>query len=159
MVPSSGRYLVRHPAYDLGIQNLCLLLVSNCMKSNLFSLRCFSSLFSPELLLPLLIINLLIYFFESSLFRGVLVHRFEACFFMLSIHLVVGMPGLLHPLHGSHVVASRARILMWISGPKMNENGEWTGVHNYETRSFDCFYSSANVVRVIKPRILRFTCL
>ena len=44
------------------------------------------------------------------------------------------------------------RILRRIFGPKRDENGEWTRLHNEELHSF---YRSPNIVRVIKSRRLR----
>ena len=45
------------------------------------------------------------------------------------------------------------RILRRIFGPKRDENGEWRRRHNGELHSL---YLSPNIVRVIKPRRLRW---
>ena len=45
------------------------------------------------------------------------------------------------------------RILRRIFGPKRDENGEWRRLHNEEIHSL---YRSPNIVRVIKPRRLRW---
>ena len=45
------------------------------------------------------------------------------------------------------------RILRRIFGPKRDENGEWRRLHNEELNSL---YRSRNIVRVIKPRRLRW---
>ena len=46
------------------------------------------------------------------------------------------------------------RILRRIFGPKMDENGEWGGLHNDELHRL---YRSPNIVRVIKSGRLRWT--
>ena len=48
---------------------------------------------------------------------------------------------------------SQNRILRRIFGPKRDENGEWRRLHNEELHSL---YRSPNIVRVIKPRRLRW---
>ena len=45
------------------------------------------------------------------------------------------------------------RILRRIFGPKRDGNGEWRRLHNEE---FHSLYRSANIVRVIKSRRLRW---
>ena len=45
------------------------------------------------------------------------------------------------------------RILRRIFGPKRDENGEWRRLYNEELHSL---YRSPNIVRVIKPRRLRW---
>ena len=45
------------------------------------------------------------------------------------------------------------RIIRRIFGPKRDENGEWRRLHNEELHSL---YRSANIVRVIKSRRLRW---
>ena len=57
------------------------------------------------------------YFFQSSLFLAVLVHRFPACLFMLSAHIFANLSGLLDPLLGFHIVAACAKRL-WSSSTK-----------------------------------------
>jgi hypothetical protein len=48
---------------------------------------------------------------------------------------------------------SENRVLRKISGPKREEDGSWRKLHNDELHSL---YSSPNVVRVIKPRRMRW---
>jgi hypothetical protein len=45
------------------------------------------------------------------------------------------------------------RVLRKISGPKREENGSWRKLHNDELQSL---YSSPNIVRVIKSRMVRW---
>jgi hypothetical protein len=46
------------------------------------------------------------------------------------------------------------RVLKRIFGPKREEDGSWRKLHNDELHSL---YSSPNIVRVIKSRMLRWT--
>jgi hypothetical protein len=45
------------------------------------------------------------------------------------------------------------RTVLKIFGPKMEEDGSWTKLHNDELQSL---YSSPNIVRVIKARRMRW---
>jgi hypothetical protein len=45
------------------------------------------------------------------------------------------------------------RVLRKILGPKKEEDGSWRKLHNHELRSL---YSSPTVVRVIKPRRIKW---
>jgi hypothetical protein len=45
------------------------------------------------------------------------------------------------------------RVLGKISGPKREEDGSWRKLHNYELHRL---YSSANIVRVITSRRMRW---
>jgi hypothetical protein len=48
---------------------------------------------------------------------------------------------------------SENRVLRRIFGPKREENGSWRKVHNDELHNL---YSSLNIVRVIRSRIMRW---
>ena len=51
------------------------------------------------------------------------------------------------------LIGKNTRILRRILGPKGDENGDWTRLHNGELHSL---YSSPNIVRAIKSRRLRW---
>jgi hypothetical protein len=79
----------------------------------------------------------------------------------IKIHKTVILPVLLYgceawslTLREEHRLrASENRVLRWIFGPKTEEDASWRKLHSDE---FHSLYSSPNIVRVIKSRIMRW---